>query len=114
MHAAHLPYRRSQDRLTHYQGRPLIITVGGRRRVLTATDTQFLLAELNRLPETRWPAVFSLRERMLVGLSRGWPVTLTEDERPTLLRAVEGARTRRQLSTSLRLLRDALAPATVG
>ncbi len=92
----------------------MIITVGGRRRVLTPTDTQFLLAELNRLPETRWPAAVSLRERMLVGLSRGWPVTLAEDEHPTLLRALEGARTRRPLSLGLRLLRDALAPAAVG
>ncbi len=114
MHTAHLPYRRSEDGLTHYQARPVIITVGGRRRVLTPTDTQFLLAELNRLPQTRWPAAPSLRARMLVGLSRGWPVTLTEDEHPALLRALEGARTRRPLSVSLRELRDSLAPALVG
>ena len=51
---------------------------------------------------------------MVTGLARGWPITLTADEEPTLLRAVAGARTRRPLTASLRLLRDALAPGSVG
>jgi hypothetical protein len=72
------------------------------------------VTELARLPETRWPAAPALRERMVTGLARGWPITLTGDEEPTLLRAIAGARTRRPVTASLRLLRDALAPGSVG
>jgi hypothetical protein len=114
VHTVYLPHRRSRDVLTSFQARPMIVSLEGRRRLISATDTHFLLGELNRLPASRWPTASSLRDRMLVGLSRGWPVTLTEDEHPILRRAVEGARTRRPLSASLRLLRDALSPAAVG
>jgi hypothetical protein len=110
----YLAHRRSQDVLTAFQARSMIVSLRGQRRLISATDAHFLLQELTSLPETRWPAAPALRERMVTGLGRGWPITLTDDEEPTLLRAVEGARTRRPLTASLRLLRDALAPGGVG
>jgi hypothetical protein len=110
----YLAHRRSQDVLTAFQARPMIVSLRTQRRLISATDAHFLVTELARLPETRWPAAPALRERMVTGLARGWPITLTGDEEPTLLRAVAGARTRRPLTASLRLLRDALTPGSVG
>jgi hypothetical protein len=114
METVYLPHRRSKDVLAPFQVRPLIVSLGERRRLISSTDTHFLLTELGRLPEARWPAARAIRERMITGLGRGWPVTLAEDEVPALLRAVEGARTRRPLSAGLRSLRDALVSAAVG
>ena len=112
--SAYPAHQRSQDVLTAFQARQMIVSLRGQRRLISASDAHFLAAELARLPETRWPAAPALRERMATGLARGRPITLAENEEPTLLRAVEGARTRRPLTASLRLLRDALAPGSVG
>ena len=112
METTYLPYRRAQDRLVHYQTRPMIVTVRGSRQVLTPVDTRFLLGELGQLPEGRWPQAASIRQKMVVGLTRGWPVPVTDAEERVLLRAVEGVRVRHPGSTGLRSLRDALVRAS--
>jgi hypothetical protein len=90
--ARYLPYRRSEDARTLYQTRPVIIAFVGRRHVLSPTETHFLLSQLALLPERRWRGVGDVRERIGVGLARGWPVTIADSEAPVLLRAVEGLR----------------------
>lgn len=108
MSTLHLPERRAADGLAAFQARPVIVAVAGRRHVLSPTDTQFVLRELARLPEARWPAAASATEIVSVGLSHGWPIAFDEDEERALLRAVEGVRARRKLSAGLRSLREAL------
>ena len=110
----HLAHRRSRDVLAPFAARSLVVSLGGRRVLISPTDAHFLLHELNRLPGSRWPAAAPIRERMVAGLSRGWPVTVAETDRATLIRALEGARTRRPLTANLRRLRDSLVPPAVG
>jgi hypothetical protein len=103
-----LPERRSGDSLDAFQVRAAIIAIGSRRHPLTATEAQFLLRELARLPADRWPAAGSATTIMSAALSVGWPVAFAEDEQRALLRAVEGVRARRTLSPGLSTLRDTL------
>ena len=104
----HLPERRSEDNLDAFQARSVIIAVANRRHPLTATEAQFLLRELARLPADRWSAAGSATTIMSAALSVGWPVAFAEDEQRALLRAVEGVRAGRTLSPGLTALRETL------
>ena len=103
-----LPERRAGDHLDAFQVRAVIIAVAGRRHPLTATESQYLLRELARLPADRWPAAASATTIMSAALSVGWPVAFAEDEQRALLRAVEGVRARQSLSPGLSALRGTL------
>lgn len=107
--AIQLPERRAGDALDAFQVRAVIVAVAGRRHALTATEAQFLLRELARLPSDRWPAAGSATAIMSAALSVGWPVAFADDEERALLRAVEGVRARRALSPGLATLRNTLA-----
>jgi hypothetical protein len=104
----HLPERRAGDNLDAFQVRAVIVAVAGRRHPLTATEAQFLLRELSRLPADRWPAAGSATTILSAALSVGWPVAFAEDEQRALLRAVEGVRARKSLSPGLATLRGTL------
>jgi len=111
---AHLPERRASDNAAAFQARKVVVSIAGKRNLLTATDAQFLLRELAKLRGTRWQAAESASTIVSVALSHGWPVAFAEDEERAVLRAVEGVRAHRALSPGLRSLRDALAAVTVG
>ena len=104
----HLPERRAGDNLDAFQVRAVIVAVAGRRHPLTATEAQFLLRELARLPADRWPAAGAATTILSAALSVGWPVAFAEDEQRALLRAVEGVRARKSLSPGLGALRSTL------
>jgi len=112
--AVHLPERRAEDSMAAFQARKVVVSVAGKRQLLTPTDARFLLTDLSKLRGTRWRAAESASAIISVALSQGWPVALAEDEERALLRAVEGVKARRTLSPGLRSLRDALAAGTVG
>jgi hypothetical protein len=103
-----LPDRRAADSLDAFRVRAVIIAVAGRRHALTATESQFVLRELARLPADRWPAAASATAIMSAALSVGWPVAFADAEERALLRAVEGVRARRTLSPGLTALRSTL------
>jgi hypothetical protein len=108
MQAVTLPLRRAEDGRVAFPWRPVILVLDVERFVVPAMDAQVLLTELRRLPDGRYPLAAAAVEKVARGLLKGAPAPFSEDEMPTLLRAVEGVRARRRLPAGLRTLRDAL------
>jgi hypothetical protein len=91
-----------------YYVRPVVLELGGRRQTITPHDAQLLLGELGRLPKARHRAAEDTAADLVHGLAAGCAVTLGADGRRCVLRAVEGIRARRPLTSGLAQLRELL------
>jgi hypothetical protein len=66
------------------------------------------LGELTRLPNDRYRVAETLAASFVRGLAGACAISLDEEERRTVLRAIEGARSRRMLPSGLGRLRELL------
>lgn len=102
----------SPQRLTDwdfaYQVRPVVLELGERRETITRYDAQLLLGELGRLPKARHQAAEEAAMDIVHGLAAACAVELGDDGRRCVLRAIEGVRARRGLTSGLAQLRELL------
>jgi hypothetical protein len=91
-----------------YHMRPVVIELGAQRRTIALFEAQLLLGELGRLPRARHEAAEETAVDVVHGLANGKAVALDDDGRRCLLRAIEGVRARRGLTTGLKHLRELL------
>src|SRR5690349_5480826 len=94
-----------------YHVRPVLLEVGDQRQAITPYDAQLLLGELGRLPRARHQAAEDTAADIVHGLAAACAVTLRDESRRCVLRAVEGVRARRTLTTGLAQLRELLVRA---
>jgi hypothetical protein len=91
-----------------YQVRPVVIELDSRRQTISPLDAQLLLGELGRLPRARHRAAEQTAVELMHCLAAGCAVSLDDDGRRCLLRAIEGVRARRGLQRELAQLRELL------
>lgn len=101
------PQRRDDWELA-FQVRPVVVELDGRRLTISPQDAHFLLAELGRLPRARHQAAEETAAELMHGLAAGCAVSLDDDARRCVLRAIEGIRMRGKLSAGLAELRLSL------
>jgi hypothetical protein len=100
--------QRLDDWNAAYQVRPVVIDLGDRRQTISPHEAQLLLGELGRLPRARHRAAEETALDIVHGLAVGCAVTLGDEGRRCVLRAVEGVRARRGLPSGLAQLRELL------
>jgi hypothetical protein len=91
-----------------FQVRPVVVELDGRRLTISPQEAHFLLAELGRLPRARHQAAEETAAELMHGLAAGCAVSLDDDGRRCVLRAIEGVRVRGKLSAGLAELRLSL------
>lgn len=106
--------QRIDDWAFAFQTRPFVVELGSRRHTISPLEAQLLLGELARLPEGRHQAAAQTAESVRRSLSRGQAIAFDEAEQRVVLRAIEGVRARRRLSTGLARLRNLLASQPAG
>jgi len=100
--------QRRDDWSFAYHVRPVVLEIGGRRLTISPHETQLLIGELGRLPRARHRAAEQTAVELMHGLAAGAAVVLDDDGRRCTLRAVEGVRDRRGLTSGLARLREQL------
>jgi hypothetical protein len=100
--------KRQDDSGFAYCVRPVVIELDSRRQTISAIEAQLLLGELGRLPRARYRAAEETAIGLVRGIAGGCAVSLQDDERGALLRAIEGVRARRGLPSGLAQLRTLL------
>ena len=91
-----------------FQVRPVVIALDGRRLTISPQEAHFLLAELGRLPRARHQAAEETAAELMHGVAAGSAVSLDDDARRCVLRAIEGVRVRGNLPDGLTKLRRSL------
>ncbi len=91
-----------------YGVRPVVIDLGDRRHTISPLEAQLLLGELGRLPKARHLAAKETAFALVTALASGCAIGFGEDERRTAVRAIEGVRVRRGLTSGLGRLRELL------
>ena len=100
--------QRRDDWSFAFQVRPVVVDLGERRHTISPHEAQLVLGELGRLPKARHRAAEETAIGLVSALAGGVAFAPGDDERRCLLRAVEGVRARRTLSTGLVRLRELL------
>jgi len=91
-----------------FQVRPVVVELAGRRLTISPQEAHSLLAALGRLPRARHHAAEETAAELMHGLAAGSAVSLDDDARRCVLRAIEGVRMRGKLSAGLAELRLSL------
>jgi hypothetical protein len=99
-----LSSQRLNDWSFAYHVRPVVIDLGEQRQPISPLEAQLLLGELGRLPKARHQAAADI----VHGLAAGCAVALGDEGRRCVLRAVEGVRASRGLTSGLSQLRTQL------
>lgn len=100
--------QRLEDLSFAYQVRPLVIEADGRRMTISSHEAQLLLGALGRLPQARHRAAEQVAADIVHGLAAACVVSLDDDARRCVLRAIEGIRAHRKLPSALTRLREHL------
>jgi hypothetical protein len=100
--------QRLEDLNLAYQVRPLVVEIDGCRLTISSHEAQLLLGALGRLPSARYGGAEQTATELVHGLAAACVVSLDDDRRRCVLRAIEGIRAQRQLPSGLTLLRRQL------
>jgi hypothetical protein len=103
-----VPARRADDWQLAYHVRPVVVDLGDRRHTISAHEAQLVLVELGRLPGDRYRSAEETAASLMHTLAAGGALALGDNERRSVLRAVEGIRARRGLGVGLAELRRLL------
>ena len=103
-----MPAQRAYDWQLAYHVRPVVVDLGDRRHTISAHEAQLVLVELGRLPGNRHRSAGETATSFMNTLAGGGALALGDNERRSVLRAIEGIRARHGLSAGLAELRRLL------